>query len=354
MVVFCGLRILSSLGILMDGKLGTAIYTLVIQIGILFVLPLFLYCILLKNKPRKVFKTCNFDKVNFKIIIISFAIGILCFFVNIAVSSLFNGILTFTGYKFTGGTGDGDFSTLNFFIDLFLVAVLPGFCEEFLHRGIVLQGTKHMGFKKSILISSILFALLHFNIQQVSYAFVIGLILGLVSVVSKNIIPAMIIHFTNNAISTYIDYAQNRGWWLGDFLDKIQEALVTNQAITIFVVSVVIMLGVVILLCLFVWLLYKQSILRKVDKAINKVYDSDFQLTKNSPVRLGHEDVIMDLLENSTLLNLNYKKMDNPIDIVMPKEKSRYLATLKDKLFMWGSIVLGAIITLFTYIWGLL
>ena len=79
-----------------------------------------------------------------------------------------------------------------------------------------------------------------------------------------------------------------------------------------------------------------------------------FQITKNSPVRLGNEDVIMDLLENSTLLNLNYKKMDSPIDIVMPKEKSRYQPTPKDKLFMWGSIILGAIITLFTYIWGLL
>ena len=62
---------------------------------------------------------------------------------------------------------------------------------------------------------------------------------------------------------------------------------------------------------------------------------------------------IKELLENNTLLNLHYTKMDNPIDIVLPKEKTRYLPNGYDKLFLWGSIVLGAVITLFTYIWGL-
>ena len=50
---------------------------------------------------------------------------------------------------------------------MFLVAVLPAIGEEFLHRGIVLQGIKHMGFKKAIVLSSLLFGLVHFNIQQV-------------------------------------------------------------------------------------------------------------------------------------------------------------------------------------------
>ena len=85
--------------------------------------------------------------------------------------------------------------------------MLPAFCEEFMHRGIVLQGIKHIGFKKAIVISALLFGLLHFNINQVAYAFVIGLILGFVAVVSKNIYPAMIIHFTNNFISVYLDFA---------------------------------------------------------------------------------------------------------------------------------------------------
>ena len=46
--------------------------------------------------------------------------------------------------------------------------------------------------------------------------------------------------------------------------------------------------------------------------------------------------------------------MDNPIDIVMPKEKSYYKPRPLEKLFMWGAIILGALITIFTFAWGLL
>lgn len=355
MAVFCVIRILATLGYMPEAKLGDVVFTLIIQVIVMFLLPFVLYCLLIKVRPRALFKTCNFDKVNFTVILLSFGLGILCFFINIAVSSLFNGILTFTGYRFGSSGGSADYSTANFFLDLFLVAVLPGFCEEFLHRGIVLQGIKHFGFKKAIVISSLLFGLLHFNIQQAMYAFVIGLILGFVSVVAKNIWPAIIIHFTNNAISTYIDYASNRGWLFGDILTNLQNSLVSTQAIWIFIASAVIMIIVVVLLIWFIWLLYKQSIVRKVNKAIDKIYLDDSEaISDDSHIVINKRETIKDLLEKNTLLNLTVEKMDNPIDIVMPKEKSRYKETLKDKLFMWGAIVLGGAVTLFTYIWGLI
>ena len=167
----------------------------------MFLLPLFLYCLFIKVKPRQVFKSCNFEKIGFLAILISIGLGFLCFIINIAVSSLFSGILTFTGYRYPGVSGDSDYSTGHFFLELLLVAVLPAICEEFTHRGILLQGIKHAGFKKAIVISALMFGLIHFNIQQFFYAFIIGLILGFVSVVAKNIYPAIIIHFINNGIS---------------------------------------------------------------------------------------------------------------------------------------------------------
>ncbi len=356
MFVFCIVRIVASIGAFPDGKAGEIISSIVIQIGILFLLPFVLYCLALRVKPKQVLRTCNFYKCNYKVILISFGIGLLSFFINIAVSSLFNGILSFTGYDFSkfssGSTADPSIG--NFFIDLVIVAVLPAFCEEFLHRGIVLQGIKHAGFKKAILISSLLFALLHFNILQAAYAFVIGLILGFVAVVSKNIWPAVIIHFTNNAISVYLDYASMNKWWLGDLMQSIQTALNSGRSVGIFFICVAILLVVVALLFLFVWLLYKQSMLKKVYKAIDKVYDTKDGVVKSDPVIVTQREVFKDVIENCTLLNLDYKTMDNPIDAVLPKEKSRYKTVPKDKIFMWSAIVMGGLITLFTYIWGLI
>lgn len=353
MAVFCILRILSSKGYVVSGMAGDFVFSFVVQVLTLFLLPLFLYCVFLEVSPKQVFKTCNYGKINLKTILISFMLGILCFFINVAVSSLFSGILTFTGYRYPSGSGAYDYSIGNFFMQIFLTACLPAFCEEFLHRGIVLQGIKHMGFKKSIVLSSLLFGLLHFNIGQTAYAFVIGLILGFVAVVSKNIYPAIIIHFTNNFISVYLEFAEAKDWVFGDTLGNLQKALSSGNGFWVFVGTAVFMVVVVALLCLFIWLLYKQSMLRKVSRAINDVYYSP-NIDKDARVVVDRENEIKDLLENSTLLNLSYQKMDNPIDIVLPKEKYRYKVKPKDKIFLWASIILGGLVTLFTYIWGLL
>ena len=353
MAVFCILRIISSKGI-MAGAWGDFAFTFVVQVLTLFLLPLFLNCVFLEVRPKQVFKSCNFEKINIQTILISFMLGILCFFINVAVSSLFTGILTFTGYRYPGYSAvESNYSIGNFFLQVFTVACLPAFCEEFLHRGIVLQGIKHIGFKKAIVISSLLFGLLHFNIGQVAYAFVIGLILGFVAVVSKNIFPAMIIHFTNNFISVYLEFAEARGWAFGDILSKLQSALSSSTGVWVFIGTAIFMIVVVALLCLFIWLLYKQSMLRKVHRVIQEVYYSS-NLDNDTHIVIDKENEIKDLLENNTLLNLTYKKMDNPIDIVLPKEKYRYKAKPTDKLFMWTSIILGGLVTLFTYIWGLL
>ena len=355
MATFCALQVIVSLtGIFNHGIWGDIASTLVIQVLVLLVLPFLLYMWLLKAKPKQIFEHCNFSKINITVVLISLVLGVLAFFINIAVSSLFNGMLTFSGYRFAGGgAGDTGYSVGNFFLQVFLVAVCPAICEEFLHRGILLQGIKHIGFRKAILISSILFGLLHFNIRQVAYATVIGLLMGFISVVAKNIYPAIIVHFVNNFISTYLDFASANKWVFGDWLEKLQTLLLSGNSVVIFIVSGLVMIGVVALLCLFIWLLYKQTIIRKVDKALDKAYDSFSVFSRNRPIRVEEQEVIVELLENNTLLNLDIKPLENPIDVVMPKEKSRYKTSFRDNIFMWSAVFLGAIITLFTYIWGL-
>lgn len=356
MFLFCIVRIMASAGLFPDGKWGEVLSSLVIQVGVLLLIPATLYMLLLRVTPKQVLKTCNYYKCNVVVILLSIFIGFLCFFINIAVSSLFNGILSFLGYdfiKFSSGVDESTMTVGNFFIDLFIVAVLPAICEEFLHRGLVLQGTKHAGYKKAILMSSLLFALLHFNIRQVSYAFVIGLILGLVSVVGKNIWPSVIIHFINNAFSTYLDYASANNWWLGNTMNKISDALLTNNAVLVFVVCAIVLLLVIALLCLSIWLLYKQSIVKSVYNAINKAYDKE-KAKNDAPIEVSKAEAVKDVIENCTLLNLDYHTMENPIDAVLPKENSRYKIIPKDRIFMWGAIVMGGLVTLFTYIWGLI
>ena len=357
MVLFCGVRIISSLNVLGDisAKKSDILFTLIIQVGIMFFVPFVLYMLFIRVTPKQVIKTVNFSKISVSTVVISVGLGIIIFLMNIVVSSIFSGVLTFTGYR-TPLTFEAQsvpsYSLTSFFVNVFLVAILPAICEEFLHRGILLQGTKHIGFKKAIIISSVCFGLIHFNISQVSYAIVLGLVLGFASVVAKNLWVPIIMHFTNNFIAIYLEFAEVNGWLFGNYNDWIAK-LGNYDFWIICVICFVALCVIAITLFYLVILLYRQAILKKVNRAIERVYQKDENVT-DEPVLLDKGKVLHEMLENNTMLNLNYEEMESPLQIVMPKQKTVYTPNFKDNIFLICSITLGALVTLFTYIWGFL
>ena len=355
MSLFCGVRIVSSLGVgdNLNAPWSDIVFTSIIQIGVMFLVPFILYMLFIGVTPKQVFKTCNFSRPNVSTIFISIALGVILFLINLVVSSIFNGIIDFTGYQtpfYFGEVIDGDYSVLSFFLNVILVAVLPALCEEFLHRGILLQGTKHIGFYKAIIISSVCFGLIHFNVGQVGYAIVLGIVMGFCSVVAKNIWVPIIMHFMNNFIAIYLDFATENGWLLGNYSDLIGK-LSSLNIVAVSVICFIALSLIVIILFYLVTLLYRQSILKKVNTAIEKVYDKDLNM-RDTPVLIEKSKVIHEMLENNTMINLNYQEMKSPIEVVMPKQKEIYTPTFKDNIFLICSLFLGGIITLFTFLWG--
>lgn len=356
MSLFCAVRIAVAEGFLsqLSYRWQDVLSTVIIQLLIMFALPFALYCLFLHAKPKAVFKTCNFKSINTSTVFISLGLGLCMFVINLAVSSVFNGIISFLGYQTPvsfGQTVEVSATFPNFMLDVLLVAVLPAFCEEFLHRGLLLQGTKHSGFTKSIILSSVLFGLMHLNISQVSYAIVLGLIMGFASVVSKSIWVPIIMHFTNNFISTYLDYASVNGWFGGGFYDLL-ESLANSSMLVVFVVSFVVLFAVACLMIYLILQLFKQNIMIKVNRAINDVYGADGTAQTDDPIMMQKSAMLQQMLEENTMLNLNYEAMKSPIEVVMPKQKVRYKTTFKDSIFLYASLILGGVITLFTFIWG--
>lgn len=84
-------------------------------------------------------------------------------------------------------------------------AVIPAFAEEFAFRGIVLGCIRKHSDSLAIIISSVMFGLMHGNFMQIPFAFIVGLVLGFVTVKTNSLIPAIIIHFLNNATSVTLD-----------------------------------------------------------------------------------------------------------------------------------------------------
>ncbi len=81
------------------------------------------------------------------------------------------------------------------------VSVLPALVEEFAFRGVILNILRKYSDGLAILVSSVMFGLMHGNFTQIPFALVVGLILGYIAVKTNSLIPGIIIHFLNNAIS---------------------------------------------------------------------------------------------------------------------------------------------------------
>jgi len=88
---------------------------------------------------------------------------------------------------------------LPFLLTLFLVAITPAFLEELLTRSLILHNFKQHPVFIVALISGSFFGFIHLNINQFLYAFVMGLIMSYVIMITGTVIHSMVIHFTINA-----------------------------------------------------------------------------------------------------------------------------------------------------------
>lgn len=81
------------------------------------------------------------------------------------------------------------------------VALAPAFAEEFLFRGVFYTNLRPFGRTQAILISSLLFALMHQNIGQLFYTFVGGIAMALMYELTGSIWCSVFFHMFNNEMS---------------------------------------------------------------------------------------------------------------------------------------------------------
>lgn len=83
---------------------------------------------------------------------------------------------------------------------LIVVAVLPAILEETIFRGIILDGIKDVGTVAACLLGGLLFSIFHQSPAQTAYQFICGAVFTLVAIRADSILPAVLMHFVNNAI----------------------------------------------------------------------------------------------------------------------------------------------------------
>ncbi|MBO4498522.1 MAG: CPBP family intramembrane metalloprotease [Lachnospiraceae bacterium] len=87
------------------------------------------------------------------------------------------------------------------------MAIIPAIVEEIAMRGVVLSAFSRSGRKfAAILFASACFGLIHGNINQFAYAFVVGTVMAIVDEAADSIFPSMAMHFFTNGFSITFMY----------------------------------------------------------------------------------------------------------------------------------------------------
>lgn len=164
-------------------------------------------------------------KMKWHTYLIAIAIGVISLFgIQYFIGAVDN-VLEAMGYPLEQGL-----SIINptnwgsYFLAIFILAIMPAIGEELMFRGMILQGLRsRFNDVVSVVLSALMFALMHANLQQLVYPFLLGLIMGWIALRTGSIISSIVVHFVNNFLVVTFSFIQNMTgfslslageWWL--------------------------------------------------------------------------------------------------------------------------------------------
>lgn len=334
MILVALIFVLGYLGLLQNDYISSFL----IQIMVMFAIPMLLYTLFVSKSFKQTFKDTGFKKISSRMIGITIILGIVLYFINNFVAQFFSSLISLFGYENLTQTTTVTFTYELLFREFLLSCILPGICEEFLHRGIMLFAGKKCGNTRYVLItSSILFGLMHLNINQFFYATILGFLMGYVAIVSDSIYPSIIIHFLNNFLNTYFYYGYYLNWPFATFINNLQALIASN----IFVFIIVNAVLICILISLYIYLT---------------------QILAKERVRYDVKKIILCLEIDNLPLEQAQTKINQANEILQKSESLKFKNTVSggekfsflSQVFLISSLVLGSLITISTYIWGII
>lgn len=155
--------------------------------------------------PSIVFRRVNkfplFRAPKLSHILIALGLGIGCILLNIAMGQL-NSAITYgmeinsTALDVQESVAGTDFISL-----LMTIAIIPAISEEFFMRGALLEAWRRTSPVGAMLLTSLIFGLLHASPSNLLIYFAMGMLFAIVYNITRNVWLSVIIHFINNLLS---------------------------------------------------------------------------------------------------------------------------------------------------------
>lgn len=145
-------------------------------------------------------------KLDYKVLLVVLLIGVVAIFGFNWLVNLFDYLTTQWGYA-GGAVSSIDVSTVpKLLLAILYAGVLPAVCEELIFRGIITNGVKKLGLVTAVIVSSLLFALMHQNLQQLLYQLILGAVMAYIMLKTGKIVYTMVLHLFNNITILVFSY----------------------------------------------------------------------------------------------------------------------------------------------------
>jgi membrane protease YdiL (CAAX protease family) len=93
------------------------------------------------------------------------------------------------------------------FAVIVLICVMPGLFEELAFRGVIIEAFRPaLSQREVILVSALMFMVLHVQVGMFPHTLLLGLVLGWMRFRSGSLLPGILLHFTHNLLSVLLEH----------------------------------------------------------------------------------------------------------------------------------------------------
>ena len=123
-----------------------------------------------------------------------------------ATNSFLNAFLSVFGLKYDLSNETTERGVLIFILAVLSTAIVPALVEEFACRGVMFGLLKEHSEGMAIIVTSVIFGIVHSNFVQIPFAFMMGLSLAVIRIKTGTLWIAVLVHFLNNFVSVLFEY----------------------------------------------------------------------------------------------------------------------------------------------------
>lgn len=172
---------------------------------VLIGLPALIYMLIFKMDIKEV---ARFNPIKPGEGLLVMGMAIFGYFVMIAINLVWYWVVSHLGTP-TGQQLPNIENLSQYLAATLVIGLVPALVEEFLFRGLILRGYERFGAKFAIVMTGILFGMLHLQLMSIPSIILIGIIISYVVYRTNSILAGVIYHFIHNGTTVFFLYMQN-------------------------------------------------------------------------------------------------------------------------------------------------